>query len=255
MVKYSLFWSVLLLMMVNLCSCGLTKGKILFKDQQVSTQVLDSVKQFAIQRIKKSDRINITVSSTEPSLMAFLNPFGNTAGNNNEGLTGYLVDLEGNIEFPLLGKIPVEGLTTKETEIIIKSKLSYYYKDLFVNVNLAGKVYMINGNEGSTLNITNERLTILEALTQNLSKSELNDKSDVWIIREDSGKRFFSKIDLTSKKIFESPYFFLRSNDFIYIMPNRYNWLVSPSSPVRLTFTLFVSIAGLLILITKLIVN
>jgi polysaccharide export outer membrane protein len=242
-------------MMVNLCSCGLTKGKILFKDQQVSTQVLDSVKQFAIQRIKKSDRINITVSSTEPSLMAFLNPFGNTAGNNNEGLTGYLVDLEGNIEFPLLGKIPVEGLTTKETEIIIKSKLSYYYKDLFVNVNLAGKVYMINGNEGSTLNITNERLTILEALTQNLSKSELNDKSDVWIIREDSGKRFFSKIDLTSKKIFESPYFFLRSNDFIYIMPNRYNWLVSPSSPVRLTFTLFVSIAGLLILITKLIVN
>jgi polysaccharide export outer membrane protein len=113
---------------------------------------------------------------------------------------------------------------------------------------------MINGSEGSTLSITNERLTILEALTQNLSKSELNDKSDVWIIREDSGKRFFSKIDLTSKKIFESPYFFLKSNDFIYIMPNRYNWLVSPSSPVRLTFTLFVSIAGLLILITKLII-
>ena len=255
MVKNSLFWSVLLLTMVNLCSCGLTKGKILFKDQQVSVQQLDSVKHFAIQRIQKSDRINITVSSTEPTLMAFLNPFGNTAGNNNDGLTGYLVDLEGNIEFPLLGKIPVDGLTTKEMENIIKSKLSYYYKDLFVSVNLVGKVYLINGNEGSTLNITNERLTILEALTQNLSKSELNDKSDVWIIREDSGKRFFSKIDLTSKKIFESPYFFLRSNDFIYIMPNRYNWLVSPTSPIRLTFTLFVSIAGLLILITKLIFN
>jgi polysaccharide export outer membrane protein len=186
--------------------------------------------------------------------MAFLNPFGNTAGNNNNGLTGFLVDLEGNIEFPLLGKIPVDGLTTKETENIIKSKLTFYYKDLFVNVSLVGKVYIINGNEGSTINITNERLTILEAIAQNLSKSESNDKSDVWIIREDSGKRYFSKIDLTSKKIFESPYFFLRSSDFIYIMPNKYNWLVSPSSPVRLTFTLFVSIASLLILITKLII-
>lgn len=254
MAKYSLFWSVLLLMMINLCSCGLTKGKILFKDQQVSVQQLDSIKDFAIQRIQISDRINITVTSTEPSLMAFLNPFGNSVGNNNSGLVGYLVDLDGNIEFPLIGKIQVNGLTTKETENIIKSKLAFYYKDLFVNVSLSGKVYMINGNEGSTINITNERLTILEAITQNLSKSESVDKSDVWIVREDSGKRYFSKIDLTSKKIFESPYFFLRSNDFIYIMPNKYNWLVSPTSPVRLTFTLFVSIAGLIILVTKLII-
>jgi len=254
MAKNSLFCAVLLLMMINFCSCGITKGKIYFKDQQVSVQQLDSIKDFAIQRIQKSDRINITVTSTEPSLMAFLNPFGNAGGNNNNGLVGYLVDLDGNIEFPLIGKIQVNGLTTKETENIIKSKLAFYYKDLFVNVSLSGKVYMINGNEGSTINITNERLTILEAITQNLSKSEANDKSEVWIIREDSGKRYFSKIDLTSKKIFESPYFFLRSNDFIYIMPNKYNWLVSPTSPVRLTFTLFVSILGLVFLLTKVIV-
>jgi len=254
MAKNSLFWSVFLLMMINLCSCGLTKGKILFKDQQVSVQQLDSIKDFAIQRIQKSDRINITVSSTEPSLMAFLNPFGNFGGNNN-GISGYVVDLDGNIEFPLLGKIQINGLTSKETENIIRSKLAFYYKDLFVNVSLIGKVYIINGNEGTTINITNERLTILEAITQNLSKTDASDKSDVWIIREDSGKRHFSKIDLTSKKIFESPYFFLRSNDFIYIMPNKYNWIISPTSPVRLTFTFFVSVLGFIILITKLIVK
>ena len=253
MAKNSLFCAVLLLMMINFCSCGLTKGKIYFKNQQVSVQQLDSTKDFAIQRIQKSDRINITVSSTEPSLMAFFNPFGNTGGNNNTGLSGFLVDLEGNIDFPLIGKIQVAGLTSKETENIIKSKLAFYYKDLFVNVSLVGKVFIINGDEGSIINITNERLTILEAMSQNTSRSELNDKSDVWIIREDSGKRYFSKLDLTSKKIFESPYFFLRSNDFIYIKPNKYNWFVSPSSPVRLTFSLFVSIAGLIILITKLV--
>ena len=92
MAKYSLFWPVLLLMMINLCSCGLTKGKILFKDQQVSVQQLDSIKDFAIQRVQKSDRINITITSTEPSLTSFLNPFGNNAGNNNSGLVGFLVD-------------------------------------------------------------------------------------------------------------------------------------------------------------------
>lgn len=253
MAKYSLFCAVLLLLMINFCSCGLTKGKIYFKNQQVSVQQLDSTKDFAIQRIKKSDRINITVSSTEPSLMAFLNPFGNTGGNNNTGLSGFLVDLDGNIDFPLIGKIQVAGLTSKETENVIKSKLAFYYKDLFVNVSLVGKVYIINGDEGSIINITNERLTILEAMSQNTSRSELNDKSDVWIIREDSGKRYFSKLDLTSRKIFESPYFYLRSNDLIYIRPNKYNWFVSPSSPVRLTFSLFVSIAGLIILITKLV--
>ncbi len=255
MAKYSLFWSVSLLMMINLCSCGLTKGKIYFKDQQVSVQQLDSIKDFAIQRIQKSDRINITVTSNEPSLMAFLNPFGNTIANNNNGNSGFLVDLEGNIEFPLLGKIKVDGLTTKETENILRSKLAFYYKDLFVNVSLLGKVYIINGNEGSTINITNERLTIIEAMSQNISRSDMNDKSDVWIIREDSGKRYFSKIDLTSKKIFESPYFFLRSNDFIYLMPNKYNWLISPTSPVRLIFSTFVSIAGLIVLITKLVIK
>jgi polysaccharide export outer membrane protein len=133
--------------------------------------------------------------------------------------------------------------------------LAFYYKDLFVNVSLIGKVYIINGNEGTTINIINERLTILEAISQNLAKTDASDKSDVWIIREDSGKRHFSKIDLTSKKIFESPYFYLRSNDFIYIMPNKYNWIISPTSPVRLTFTFFVSVLGFIILITKLIVK
>jgi len=252
MVKYSLFWSVLLLLMVNLCSCGLTNGKILFKDQQVSVQQLDSIKHLAIYRIQKSDRINITVSITEPTSMAFLNPFGTTNGNGNSSNVGYLVDLEGFIEFPLLGKIQVAGLTTKEAENIIKSKLDYYYKDIFVNVSLSGKVYFFNGNQGTVVNITNERLTILEAMVQNASKSDLTDLSDVWIIREDSGKRFFSKIDLTSKKMFESPYFFLRSNDFIYVMPNKYTWLISPSSPWRLTLTLLVSISGFIIFISRL---
>ena len=255
MIKYSLIWSFLFLMMINLCSCSVTKGRILFKDQQVSVQQLDSIKQFAIQRIQNSDRITITVSITEPTSMAFLNPFGSTIGNGSNSNLGYLVDLEGNIEFPLLGKIQVAGLTTKEAENIIKSKLDYYYKDIFVNVSLAGKVYFLSGNQGATVNIINERLTILEALVQNASNSDWNDKSDVWIIREDSGKRHFSKIDLTSKKIFESPYFFLKSNDFIYIMPNRFSQFFGPSSPWRLALTILSSVTGIILLLSRVIIK
>ena len=127
----------------------------------------------------------ITISSTDPNLTAFLNPFGSVQNiNNGVSATGYLVNSEGAIEFPLLGKVQVKGLTTSEVSTLIKEKLSYYYKDLFVSVNLFGNVYLIVGSTGTTISIKNERLTVFEALSQ-VSIQDPNDmKNDVWIIRE-----------------------------------------------------------------------
>jgi polysaccharide export outer membrane protein len=213
---------------------------------------LDSTKAYTIQRVQKSDRLNITISSTDPSLTAFLNPFGIISNNTNVNSAGYLVDTEGQIDFPLLGKVKVESLTTNEVAKLIKEKLNYFYKDLFVNVNLSGKVYIINGTEGSSIPINNERLTILEAMALSGQKSDINPKNDVWVIREDSGRRAYGKIDLTSRELFASPYFYLKSNDLIYIKPNPYSWIISQSSPVRLILSLIGSISALIILITKL---
>jgi len=241
-----------LVILATLFSCTQTNHLVYFSDQKVGEQSLDSLKQFAVQRIQKLDRLNITISSTDPSLTSYLNPFGITANSGNLNNSGYLVSLDGNIDFPLLGKVPVYQLTTDEVSKLLKDKLTYYYKDLFVNVNLSGKVYIINGTEGTSVPITNERLTILEAMSLSGVKTDNNPKNDVWIVREDSGKRYYAKMNLTSKKLFESNYYYLKSNDLIYIKPNAFSWIISPNSPVRLVLTLIGSISALIILITKL---
>ena len=233
-------------------SCSNTSKLVYFKDQIASVDTLDSTKMFAVQRIQKTDRLNITISSTDPALTSFLNPFGVISTNTSINSFGYLVNLEGFIDFPLIGKISVDGLTTDEVATLIKNKLSYFYKDLFVNVNLTGKVYVINGTEGTSIPINNERLTILEAMSLSGEKFDINHKNDIWIVREDSGRRSYGKIDLTSKEIFRSEYYYLKSNDLIYIKPNPYSWIIGPNSPVRLILTMIGSISGLIILITKL---
>ena len=166
--------------------------------------------------------------------------------------TGYLVNSEGAIEFPLLGKVQVKGLTTSEVSTLIKEKLSYYYKDLFVSVNLFGNVYLIVGSTGTTISIKNERLTVFEALSQ-VSIQDPNDmKNDVWIIREDSGKRIYAKLNLSSKSIFESQYYYLKNNDFIYLKPSKVSNLLTGTGPFKVAMATALTLITLIVAIRKL---
>ena len=238
-------------------SCINTNKLYYFSDQLPSVQQYDSLKQFAIQRIQPMDRIAITIGSTDPALTAYLNPFNTASGQiataqQNSNSNGYLVNAEGSIEFPLLGKVPVSGLTSVEAAKLIKDKLAYYYKDLFVNVNLNTKVYFLNGRQGTAISMNNERLTIFEALTQSGIQDAFDIKNKVWLIREDSGKRYFTQVNLNSKKVFESPYYYLHSNDLIYIQPNKYTTSLAPTSPFRGIVAVLGSIAAIIIAIKSL---
>ncbi len=251
-----LFFITISIFLFSFSSCVQTNKLYYFHDQVPSVQQLDSIKQFSIQRIQKSDKLSITISSTDPALTSYLNPFNLQGSQNNSSQQtnsgGYLVNAEGTIEFPLLGKVPVAGLTTVEASTLIKEKLAYYYKDLFVNVNLSGRVYFMNGRLGAAIPINNERLTIFEAMSQSGVQDPFDIKNNVWVVREDSGQRYFVKLDMNSKKIFESPYYFLHNNDLIYLQPGRYSSILSPSSPLRGIITITGSIAAILIAITKL---
>ena len=229
-------------------SCTNTAKLYYFNNQIPSVQQYDSLKQFAIQRIQPMDRIAITIGSTDPALTAYLNPFSITTGQNsavqqNANSNGYLVSADGNIEFPLLGKVSVTGLTSVEAAKLIKDKLAYYYKDLFVSVNLNSKVYFMNGRQGTAIPMNNERLTIFEALTQSGTQDAYDIKNKVWLVREDSGRRYFTQLDLNSKKIFESPYYYLHSNDLIYLQQNKYTSIFGPTSPLRGLVTILGSVA------------
>lgn len=242
-------------MIFSFSSCVNTQKLYFFSDVTASSQQLDSMKSFAISRIHPQDRLAITVSSADPSLTAYLNPF-NLSMSQNSGTqqlnTGYLVNGEGFIDFPVLGKLQVADLTTEAAAALIKSKLTYYYKDLFVNVNLNGRVYFMNGRQGVSIPIYNERMTIFEAVTQS-GMLDGNDKKDqVWVVREDSGQRHFVKLNLNSKKVFESPYYYLQNNDLVYLQPGKYSGLLSQTGVLRTVITVAGAIATVMIAIKTL---
>ena len=236
-----------------LFSCESAKNLYYFNDQVPGKQSLDSLSAFATHYIHCNDRLSVTISSTDPNLTAYLNPYGYVQNVGNSGsATGYLVNSDGAIEFPLLGKIQVKGLTTNEASTLIKEKLSYYYKDLFVSVNLFGSVYCIIGKAGIMIPIKNERLTVFEALSQVPIQDPNDMKNDVWIVREDSGKRFYVKLDLSNKSIFESQYYYLKNNDFIYLKPAKVTSLFAGTGPFKLAIAIISTVVGVLIALKKL---
>ena len=114
----------LLSLLPFLFSCESTKTIYYFNDQVPGEQSLDSLLATATHRIQSNDRISVTVSSTDPALTAYLNPYGNVQNTQNSASgSGYLVNELGSIEFPLLGKIQVKGLTTVEAATLIPPKI------------------------------------------------------------------------------------------------------------------------------------
>ncbi len=247
-----------LLGLVTYASCVPANKLYYFHDQVPSVQQIDSLQQSSLYRIKQSDRLSITISSTDPALTAYLNPFttqsgggGSSSSSSQQSNSGYLVNAQGSIEFPLLGKVPVIGLTTVEAATMIRDKLSFYYKDLFVNVNLNGRVYFMNGRVGTSIPMQNERLTVFEAISQSGNQDPYDKKDEVWLVREDSGQRHFTKLDLNSKKIFESPYYYLKNNDLIYVQPGKYSSFMTPNSPARGVLAIIGGLGAILILLIR----
>lgn len=240
-----------LLLIILLNSCVSSSKLYYFNDKLPGKDTLDTTVQVSVQRVQKNDRLNITVSSTDPALTAYLNPFNvQSTGSSSaqQSNSGYLVSNNGTIEFPLLGTIKVQNLTTSEAAGLIKEKLSFYYKDLFVNVNLRGQVYFMNGRQGTPIPMINERLTIFEAISQSGLQDAFDKKHEVWLVRENNeGVRSYNKLNLNSKSIFQSPYYYLQNNDLIYMQPGKFSSFLSPNSPTRNIITLTGAIVAIFI--------
>jgi polysaccharide export outer membrane protein len=228
-------------------SCVSRKRLYYFNDQVPGVQILNDFKTHNAQLVKPNNRLIIIVTSPDLSLVSYLNPQVNLGNNNaGNGSKGYLVNLDGMIDFPMLGKVRVEGLTTEEVAALLKEKLSLYYKELFITVSFNGEINYLTGKGGGSVMLENQRLTIFEVISKMPNLDPYDYKNDVWIIREDSGKRYFAKVNLNSKKIFESEYYYLKSNDFLYIKPSRYSAnLFNTSSPIRGFITILGSLLAL----------
>lgn len=221
-------------------SCLSPKKLYYFHDQQVTKHQLDSVEQSAHLIIQKGNRLHITVTSPDPSVTAYLNPY-NMSGSgsaNQQSMSGFLVSQDGTITFPMVGDLEVAGLNTVEASKLLSEKLAVFYKDVFVNIIINGRVYFLNGRSGQVVQLSNERLTIFEGLTQMGIQDPYDIKDKVWLVREENGQREYAQLNLNSKEIFTSPYYYLHNNDLVYVKPSRMSSFLSQNSPLRNILTI-----------------
>ena len=147
----------------------------------------------------------------------------------NMGITGqlrqqtYLVDEKGEINFPVLGKLKLGGMSREDATTLLENKLKDYITDPVVTIRLTNFRISVIGevNLPGVYTITNERVSILEAIALAGDLSINGKRDNLLLIREDGGVLTKKYIDLRGDNLFNSPYFYLKSNDIIYIEPNK----------------------------------
>lgn len=227
MKRINVFWGSLLFLIL-LSSCGSVKDIAYLQGDSLFSKMA-AVDTFEM-KIMKNDILDITVSCAEPEL---LQPFNlNTWGYNGSGYSGgyggnkgYLVEVDGTINFPLLGNLKVTGLTRREVTGLIQDKLKKgdYIKDPIVTVRFQNFRIMVLGevNRPGTYNITSERVTLFEALSMAGDLTIHGRRNRVAVIREKDGERTILYHDLRSRDVFKSPDYYLQQNDMVYVEPNR----------------------------------
>jgi polysaccharide export outer membrane protein len=219
----------LLLITLFAVSCVNTRKAVYFNDIQDSTIPLTLADLEPV--IQKNDLLSITVSSLNTKATETFNApntatiqGGSSMGNAIQA-TGYLVDQEGNIQFPILGKIKATGLTKKAlTDNITKSLIdTKQLLDPIVNIRYLNYRVTVLGEVAhpTVVNVPNEKITLLEAIGLAGDLTLFAKRDNVMVLREEDGKRIIKRLDLNSNEILTSPYFYLKTNDIVYVEPNK----------------------------------
>lgn len=237
-------------MVVLMPSCVSKKDIVYFQNDEIDQlNVSNSYKTI----IKPDDVLQITITALDIEAVRPFNLAAVTYSTSSNSAIGvaqqqtYLVDTNGEIEFPVLGKLKIGGLTRDESIELIKGKLSPdYIKDPNVNIRISNYKISVMGDvqRPGSYNVPNERITILDALALAGDVNISGQRNNILIIREEENKKVQYKVDLLSNNIFTSPVYYLQQNDVVYVEPN-YARIQSASS--NSNTSLFISISSLLI--------
>ena len=203
-------------------SCASRKEVVYFQDTGNYETLIDENK--SITKFKVDDLVSIYVSSLNPEASAPFNLFrGASEGGLRAEQVDYLVDQEGMIDFPVIGKLKIEGLSPDELRILLRSRLSEYLKDPIINIRLRNFTVTILGQVArpGTYPVNGEQITILEALGLAGDLTLRGVRNNVLVIRDFNGTKVYTRIDLTSKNMTNSPVYYLTQNDVVYVEPNR----------------------------------
>ena len=224
-------WILAVAALLSLASCGSYKKLTYLQDMEVLTTY--DVKEQPNVLIGVNDKLRIVVTCQEPTLAA---PFNLSTGVfsvnpetgesvtklSSEAESGYVVDKNGYIDFPVIGLVKAEGLTLEglREDLIDKIIETKYIKDPIVLVEFMNFQFTVLGeaNPGN-YNVPNGHINLLEALALAGDLKPSAKRDDVWVIRTENGQRMVYSVDMRSKDLFESPAFNIQQNDIIYVKP------------------------------------
>lgn len=255
---------------VLVTSCSGTKDVAYF--QNIDNIDMSTTRGLYDAKIMPKDMLNINVNTTEPEASR---PFNLTANYNNGSSNtttmigentnsgnqyqlGYLVDNAGNINFPVLGKLHVVGLTKEQCENMLTERIKPYLsatENPIVTVRMSSYRVTIIGEVGGprVVPVTTEKMSIVEALASAGDLTIYGKRNNVMLIREDAaGEKSVHRMNLNDASVFSSPYYYLQQNDIVYVEPNS---VKTVNSSIGASTTLWFSFVSILSSLAALVVN
>jgi len=245
---------------IFLFSCASKKDIVYYQniDGLVSSEKLNS---YEI-KIQADDLLTIIVSADDPesalpfNLSTISVPLANSimTARGQEMLQSYLVDAAGTIDFPVLGKIKVGGLSRSELMQLLGSKIATYIKNPIINIRLTNFKVSVQGEVTlpGTYSINSDRVTLVEALSMAKDLTIYGKRDNILVIRELNGVKSYNRVDITKADFINSPFYYLAQNDVVYVEPNKTR---INGAAVGANTGVIISITSLLITIITLIVS
>lgn len=243
---------VIALAALSAVSCVTNRKVAYLQDMKHGTQIELENKFEAV--ISPYDELDVIISCFDSDLAKPFNIYSaaQSAVRTNQQNLAYLVDQNGDIELPVLGKIHASGLTRLELQEKVQNLLvaGGYISDPYVMVRFRDfKIFFLGSNGGKAITIPNERCTFLEALALSGDLNVYTNRQKIAVMREVNGRMVMRYLDPRSSKVFRDPFFMLQQNDFVITQNTSYrNFMESYSqwSPIISTFSTLLSVASLI---------
>ncbi len=246
-------------------SCGAPKNIAYFQNRAINQP--EKIDKHGGIVIQPKDMLSIVVSSKNPELVVMFNlpvvsyqAGSEVVTSSNQRIMGYVVDNDGYIDFPILGRIKVDGLTRWELSELIKNRLvaGGYLSDAVVVVEFMNfKVSVIGEvNSPGTYSIQGDKVTVLQAISLARDLTIFGQRENVTVIRERDGERVMYQINLCDVRMFNSPAYYLQQNDIVYVEPSDIKARQSTTDDKALRMTsIMVSSGSLLVSVATLVIS
>jgi polysaccharide export outer membrane protein len=213
--------SIVLVSILNF-SCSSVKNTIYLKKFSKDTTIENIVKNNYVSSILKNDILTINISSLNAELDASFNNAGKNASNNKDiGIYSntFIVDERGEIKIHYIGKIKVEGLSLAELKSKIELELSPYMKEPIATVQYANKKITVMGEipYPKVITLNEEEMSLFDAIVTCGDLKETSNPKDIVIIRDSVSKKIIKHINLEDHDILNSPWYYVKANDIVYI--------------------------------------